>query len=82
MYFYAGSDLQLPASTAVTVKITAKYHKPDDSLETKNLVNTPLTTLKVLPSGTFPTDNNVPFDKDLPPATLEIKKALQAGIPL
>ncbi|UTC42785.1 hypothetical protein [Treponema sp. OMZ 857] len=79
VYFYAGSDLQLPASTAVTVKITAKYHKPDDSLETKNLVNTPLTTLKVLPSGTFPTDNNVPFDKDLPPATLEIKKGASGG---
>ena len=79
VYFYAGSDLQLPASTAVTVKITAKYHKPDDSLETKNLVNTPLTTLKVLPSGTFPTDNNVPFDKELPTPTLEIKKGANGG---
>lgn len=75
MYFYAGSDLELPDSTAVTVQLTAKYHKPDNSSETKTLVNkNNIVTLKALPAGTFPSDNKKPFTGSMPDPTLEIKE--------
>ena len=75
MYFYAGSDLELPNSTAVAVQLTAKYHKPDNPLETKTLVNTNnIVTLKALPAGTFPSDNKKPFTGSMPDPTLEIKE--------
>lgn len=75
MYFYAGSDLELPDSTAVTVQLTAKYHKPDNSFETKTLVNkNNIVTLKALPAGTFPSDNKKPFTGSMPDPTLEIKE--------
>lgn len=79
MYFYAGSDLELPDSTAVTVQLTAKYHKPDNSFETKTLVNkNNIVTLKALPAGTFPSDNKKPFTGSMPDPTLEIKEG-EAG---
>lgn len=79
MYFYAGSDLELPDSTAVTVQLTAKYHKPDNSSETKTLVNkNNIVTLKALPAGTFPSDNKKPFTGSMPDPTLEIKEG-EAG---
>ena len=79
MYFYAGSDLELPDSTAVTVQLTAKYHKPDNSFETKTLVNkNDIVTLKALPAGTFPSDNKKPFTGSMPDPTLEIKEG-EAG---
>ena len=79
MYFYAGSDLELPNSTAVAVQLTAKYHKPDNPLETKTLVNTNnIVTLKALPAGTFPSDNKKPFTGSMPDPTLEIKEG-EAG---
>ena len=79
MYFYAGSDLELPDSTAVTVQLTAKYHKPDNSFETKTLVNkNNIATLKALPAGTFPSDNKKPFTGSMPDPTLEIKEG-EAG---
>jgi putative lipoprotein len=79
MYFYAGSDLELPNSTAVTVQLTAKYHKPDNSPETKTLVNkNNIVTLKALPAGTFPSDNKKPFTGSMPDPTLEIKEG-EAG---
>ena len=79
MYFYAGSDLELPDSTAVTVQLTAKYHKPDNSPETKTLVNkNNIVTLKALPAGTFPSDNKKPFTGSMPDPTLEIKEG-EAG---
>ena len=79
MYFYAGSDLELLDSTAVTVQLTAKYHKPDNSFETKTLVNkNNIVTLKALPAGTFPSDNKKPFTGSMPDPTLEIKEG-EAG---
>ncbi len=79
MYFYAGSDLELPDSTAVTVQLTAKYHKPNNSSETKTLVNkNNIVTLKALPAGTFPSDNKKPFTGSMPDPTLEIKEG-EAG---
>ena len=79
MYFYAGSDLELPDSTAVTVQLTAKYHKPDNSFETKTLVNkNNIVTLKALPAGMFPSDNKKPFTGSMPDPTLEIKEG-EAG---
>ena len=79
MYFYAGSDLELPDSTAVTVRLTAEYRKPDNSSETKTLVNkNNIVTLKALPAGTFPSDNKKPFTGSMPDPTLEIKEG-EAG---
>lgn len=79
MYFYAGSDLELPDSTVVAVRLTAEYRKPNNSSETKTLVNkNDIGTLKALPAGTFPSDNKKPFTGSMPDPTLEIKEG-EAG---